>query len=320
MELVWRTLTAADTSVVAALHNAADAFDDLGDPRSEEEFGEELAKPGLHDRSVGVAADGVLAAYGLFEPRDNPVGTQRIRLAGTVHPEFRRRGIGRRLLRRLTEMARDLHVARHPTMPLAVCTMVDHRATGHRELAEQLGFRADRHFHDLEVALGESLAQVPVPAGYEVVPATPSRDEELRLVCNEAFRGHWGSVDLSPREWAESFTDSPRFVRDTSFLALHEGAVVGFVLSRHYPVVEETTGVRELWIGDVGTLAPHRGRGVAAALLGRTLVQARAQGYQRAGLSVDSINPTGALGVYDRAGFGVVRTWTDYGLPVDLAG
>ena len=33
----------------------------------------------------------------------------------------------------------------------------------------------------------------------------------------------------------------------------------------------------------------------------------REEGYERAALDVDSGNPTGALGLYERAGFGVTR-------------
>ncbi|SES31193.1 mycothiol synthase [Lentzea xinjiangensis] len=316
MELVWRALTTADIPEVAALHTAAEAADDTGDLLSEEDFAASFAKTDLPGGSAAVVASGVLAAYGLVVLRGAPVGTHRVRLDGAVHPRFRRQGIGRELLTRLVAMARELHLARHPAMPLDVCTMVESRSAGHIALVEELGFTADRRSFELEVALGESLAQVPVPSAYEVVPFSAARDDEVREVSNAAFRGHWGSVERTPAEWAASFTDSKRFVPETSFLALAGGAVAGFVLARHYPVVLERTGVRELWIGDVGTLAEHRGRGVASALLSHALAQARAQGYQRAGLSVDSANPTGALGVYERAGFEVVRTWVDYGLPV----
>ncbi|NGY57571.1 GNAT family N-acetyltransferase [Lentzea sp. NEAU-D13] len=318
MELVWRPLATADIPVVAALYNAAAAVDDTGELLSEEDFAESFAEADLPGGSLAVLVDGVLAAYGLVVLRDDPVGVNRVRLDGMVHPEFRRNGIGRELLPRLVTLARSLHTARHPDMPMVACTMVESRSAGHAALCAELGFTADRYFHEMEVALGESLAQVPIPAGYEIVPFSAARAEEVRLVCNATFAEHWGSTERSPQEWAASFTNSKRFVPQTSFLALADGAVVGFVLARHYPVVEEMTGVRELWIGDVGTLAEHRGRGVAAALLSWTLAQGKAQGYHRAGLSVDTANSTSALGVYERAGFEVARTWIDYGLPVEL--
>ncbi|WP_198680438.1 GNAT family N-acetyltransferase [Lentzea terrae] len=318
MELVRRPLTTADIPAVTALYNAVEAVDDTGELLSEEDFAETFAETDLPRGSLGVFADGTLAAYGLVVLRDNPVGTHRVRLDGFVHPKFRRNGIGRELLTRMIASARLLHAERHPAMPLVVCTMVESRLAGLLTLVESFGFSADRHFHEMEVALGESLAQVPIPSGYEIVPFSPARDEEVRQVCNAAFATHWGSVERSPEEWAASFTNSKRFVPEHSFLALADGAVVGFVLARHYPVVEELTGVRELWIGDVGTLAEHRGRGVASALLSWTLAQGRAAGYDRAGLSVDTANSTGALGVYERAGFKLARTWIDYGLPVEL--
>ncbi|MFD4671545.1 GNAT family N-acetyltransferase [Lentzea sp. NPDC058450] len=318
MELEWRPLTTADIPAVTALYGAAEEVDDTGELLSEEDFAESFGETDLPGGSLGVFADGRLAGYGLVVLRDQPVGTHRVRLDGVVRPEFRRRGIGLPLLERLVALARGLHVARHPDMPLAVSTMIESRSEGHVALAEKLGFHADRHFSELEVALGESLAQVPIPAGYEIVPFSTARDEEVRVVCNAAFARHWGSVDRSPQEWAASFTGSERFQPQTSFLALRGNAVVGFVLSRYYPAFEEATGIRELWIGDVGTLEEHRGRGVASALLSWTLAQGRAQGFHRAGLSVDTANPTGALGLYERAGFGVARTWIDYGRAVDL--
>lgn len=212
MELVWRPLTTADIPAVAALYNAAEAVDDTGELLSEEDFAESFGEIDLPAGSLAVLAGDELVGYGLVVSRDNPVGTHRVRLDGVVRPEFRRKGIGRELLPRLVTLARDLHLERHQAMPLTVCTMVESRSQGHVALAEQLGFSADRHFYELEVALGESLAQAPIPPAYEIVPFSAPRDEEVRRVCNAAFAEHWGSVERSPAEWAASFTNSKRFV------------------------------------------------------------------------------------------------------------
>ncbi|MFS8101173.1 GNAT family N-acetyltransferase [Lentzea alba] len=320
MELVWRPLTTADIPAVTALYTAAEAVDDTGEPLSEEDFAQSFGKANLPEGSIACFTDGMLAAYGLVEPREDPSDVHRVRLDGAVHPAFRRRGVGTALMRELVTRAQSLHLAAHPSLPLVASTMVESRAAGHIALVSSLGFTADRHFYEMEVSLGESLAQVPMPAGYEIVPFSVARSDEVRQVLNAAFAEHWGSTARTPEEFAASFTDNKRFVPSASYLALDRasGAVIGFVLSRYYPVIFEQTGVRELWIGDVGTLSEHRGRGVGSALLGWTLARGREQGYHRAGLSVDSANSTRALGVYERAGFKVGRTWVDYGLPVEL--
>ena len=59
----------------------------------------------------------------------------------------------------------------------------------------------------------------------------------------------------------------------------------------------------EIHIPYVGTLPAYRRRGLAASLLARVLRSSRAEGYDRASLNVDTDNPTGALGIYERAGF-----------------
>lgn len=47
----------------------------------------------------------------------------------------------------------------------------------------------------------------------------------------------------------------------------------------------------------------HRGRGLATSLLAGVLSRSREQGFDRATLNVDTANPTGARGIYERAGF-----------------
>ena len=76
------------------------------------------------------------------------------------------------------------------------------------------------------------------------------------------------------------------------------------------------TGRREAYVGLVGTLRGHRGKGLATGLLGHALHAYREAGYDGAALAVDSANPTGALGVYRRVGFAVESRWTNYAMAV----
>ena len=52
---------------------------------------------------------------------------------------------------------------------------------------------------------------------------------------------------------------------------------------------------------------PWRGRGLATALLVRGMIAFRAAGMDAASLGVDTENPTGAVGLYERVGFTVNR-------------
>ncbi|MGH3588038.1 MAG: GNAT family N-acetyltransferase, partial [Pseudonocardia sp.] len=78
----------------------------------------------------------------------------------------------------------------------------------------------------------------------------------------------------------------------------------------------EATGKREAYVGKVGTRREYRGRGLASYLLRHALVAYKEAGYDESSLDVDSENPTGALGIYERAGFVVESRWTDYASPI----
>ncbi|MFI6485374.1 GNAT family N-acetyltransferase [Nonomuraea sp. NPDC050663] len=76
--------------------------------------------------------------------------------------------------------------------------------------------------------------------------------------------------------------------------------VVGIVMAQEHTA---PNGSPYVWIAIVGTLAGWRGRGVAGALLGHALRFYRQQGYATVELGVDADNGTGAVRVYEKAGF-----------------
>ena len=66
-------------------------------------------------------------------------------------------------------------------------------------------------------------------------------------------------------------------------------------------------GRKRGWLDGVFVRRPWRRRGLASALVARALVRLREAGMEEAMLGVDSENPSGALGLYERAGFQVHR-------------
>lgn len=74
----------------------------------------------------------------------------------------------------------------------------------------------------------------------------------------------------------------------------------------------EATGIRDAHFMLIGTRSAYRKRGVASALIAHAEHAAKAAGYDQASLTVDSASPTGANGLYERAGFTVTGTHVRY--------
>jgi ribosomal protein S18 acetylase RimI-like enzyme len=68
----------------------------------------------------------------------------------------------------------------------------------------------------------------------------------------------------------------------------------------------------------VFTRRPWRKRGLANALIARSLAVIKERGMDTTILGVDADNPTGALGLYERNGFQVFERSTAWRRPLDL--
>ena len=144
----------------------------------------------------------------------------------------------------------------------------------------------------------------------------PSIDEALRLTHNEVFRDHWGSTPRDAESWKVWFTGSRAFRAASSYVVLDGETIAAYVLGYEWEADTEATGVRELYIGQVGTRRAYRGRGLARATLAKLLAKAAQAGYQRAALGVDADNPTGALGLYEGLGFVSHQKFISYQLAI----
>ena len=96
---------------------------------------------------------------------------------------------------------------------------------------------------------------------------------------------------------------APNFRATLSYVAVANGEVVSYALNGVYPEDFATRGRREGWIDTLGTRRAWRGRGLASALITRSMQAFAADDLDHAALGVDTANPTGAFGVYAALGF-----------------
>jgi ribosomal protein S18 acetylase RimI-like enzyme len=219
----------------------------------------------------------------------------------------RGRGIGSALLGWAVARGEEILAGRPRGLPGIIEAFQEDRLVDAIALHEAFGFRPARWYVNMRRGLGEPLPAAPVPPGLEVRVYEPGRAEAVRVAHNEAFADHWGSEPITAETWGHDFVGDPYFRPDLSFVACAEDEIAGYAVNYVAEADWAASGVREGWIGQVGVRRPWRRRGLGTALLVRSMEAFQAAGLESARLDVDTENPTGALGLYERAGFRSIR-------------
>jgi len=321
VELNWRPLRRADVPALTELMAAAEAVDQADEHYDEDDVIEEFWN-GLIDLEADtrlVWAGAELVGYASLFGQRRVREVHSVWLTGAVHPRHRRRGVGRQLLRWQLGRAEQLHAERHPTVPANLICGTPAANVGLAGLARTEGLEELRFWFEMVRSLEDAdppLPPVRAAHGVRIEPYEDGRDEEVRRAHNLAFRDHFGSTERDPEEWRGYFTGSRAFRPDMSWLAVQDddrAAIAGYLLAYVYAADVVARGRREVYIGQLGTLPDFRGRGVGSALLATALAQWSAAGHQDAYLGVDTANSTGALGLYERAGYRAHKRSTSWG-------
>lgn len=244
----------------------------------------------------------------------------------TVHPDVRRRGLGAVLLGRIEERARE--VAGRPDPDRADPDRAHgvgrtHVLGGHSEdhvagasaLVRRFGYAAHTYGFLMRRPLDQPIVPVALPDGLEVRPVTSDQHRVIWAADEEAFRDHPEPAQRDEGDF-EAFFGEPELDTGLWEVAWAGDEVAGSVMNFVWTSENERLGIRRGWLEHVSVRRPWRGRGLARALVTRSLERLRSLGLDEAMLGVHGENPLGALALYEKTGFEVHRRWTRWRKPL----
>lgn len=312
-----RPLTADDIPALNLLLAEIEKADDTGEHYNEADLAEELANPALTlgKDAVGAWRGGELVGHFVVFPRATE-GQLKCHLSGGTRPDVRGTGVGTRLATAMRSRADEIHRDQHPGKEAMFVLGGLAGNEAQADLMRRIGLVPERWSFSMRCDLHRDLDPVPsLPAGLELRAYDDEVDAAMRDAHNEAFLDHPNFTPWTEAMWKQWVNGSRSFRPGLSRVVLdpqRPGEVVAYLQSNEYDAYFAQTGVREAYVAKVGTRREYRGRGLAGLLLRHALHAYRDAGYDEASLDVDSENPTGALGIYRRAGFEVERRFTDY--------
>ncbi len=261
-------------------------------------------------------AGGEIAGYIRGWWLDGPPGRQ-YKHNAFMKPAWRRKGIGRALLGWMESRLRAVAGGHPAELEKVFQANVTQFQAGAAALLERAGYLPERYFFEMVRPDLEAINVPPLPEGIELRPARPEHYPEIWRLTQETSQEEWGympAVEADYQEWLSG----PLFQPELWQIAWDPaaGQVVGTVLAFiHHAENQQFQRLRAYTEG-IGVARHWRRRGLASALIGRSLLAQRAAGMRESAMAVDSANPSGAASLYETCGFRTVKRDTVYRKPL----
>jgi len=229
-----------------------------------------------------------------------------LRALGVI-PEFRKRGVGRRLVERAIESLEERGME-------SVQSWARGDKVACNSLLENMGFNLIRVFSTMR----RDLESIPYNIGEHMkikIREMEANMDDIKLLSwlnNETFKEHFNFRPHTVEEIRHWIVNKPWCDILGYFFSYLDGKPVGFVGAGIDSKFIEYRGIKRGWIMIIGVLKLNRTRGIGTALMQRGMEFLKSKGMIDVELGVDDSNPTKAIGLYKKVGFKVAHKELTY--------
>lgn len=180
-------------------------------------------------------------------------------------------------------------------------------------LADQ-GYAEERYFIEMSRPL-DIIPEAELAEGIEVRPVEKGDERKVWNASNEAFKDHWGYSEPKEEHY-QSYQKSKYFQPDLWQVAWDGDEIVASVMNYIEHDYNKKFNRKRGWTENISTRREWRRRGIARALIVRSMHMHKERGMTEVGLGVDTKNPLGALTLYESLGYKKDKTWINFRKPM----
>jgi GNAT superfamily N-acetyltransferase len=260
---------------------------------------------------------GELVGYNRGWWRDDSLSGKLYLHNGFLVPAWRRKGIGTAMLHWTESRLKDIAATHPPEQEKHFQVDVSQFQEGTVILLERTGYQPVRYFYEMVRPDLEGILDYPLAEGLEIRSVTSDQYQAIWKLVDETSQDEWGYVEPTEKAYQEWLAD-PHFQPHLWQIAwdVATNRVVGTVLTYIDHDVNKQLNRKRGFTEGIGVNRVWRRRGVARALISRSLGAQKAAGMTESALAADSESISGVTRLYESCGFEIVTRNAIYRKPI----
>lgn len=232
-------------------------------------------------------------------------------------PAWRRKGIGLAMLGWMENRLKEIAATHPPDLEKYFQVDVSQFQEGTAIMLARAGYQPIRYFYEMMRPNLDDIPDLPLPEGLEIRSVTPDHYQAIWKCVDETSQDEWGytqPTEEAYQEWLANAHFQPHLWQIAWDTATNQvvGTVLTFIDEEENKQFKRKRGYTE----GIGVHRAWRRRGLARALIARSLQAQNAAGMSESALAADSESTSGVTRLYEGCGFQVINRNAIYRKPL----